>query len=234
MPTTGFEKRALPALLSTQNGHDIRIEGSIEPGSPVEMVLDGETRIQVGFVDKATGPYGSVTIGVYPQYAHLFGKTAPGIFKEFSVTDDEFEAVLDPNPWLDVDKHTRAARHLPHPQRSSLWRPREGYEQDPEKYSWETLSYPKDRYAVRRAMAAMSQRGYRQTPIAFPPPWGYYVTNPDAAVPGNRMQAVVDTQKILHERFHVSGTYDQRDVALYDAVRAFYEYTDPFGVKTYA
>ena len=83
---------------------------------------------------------------------------------------------------------------------------------------------------MRRALGVMIQRGFRDSPVTFPPVWGYYVAHGEPST-SRKLTDIVETQKILHERFHVAGTYDQRDVALYDATRAFYEYTDPFGVK---
>jgi hypothetical protein len=229
MPTTGFEKvemQKAPAWMKTVSGADIRIEGNLEQGAPVEMIVDADTRIKVGFIRNVRGAYGSIDIEVYPQYAHLFGKKAPGIFKEYSV----MEPRLDPNPWQSVDARTRAATRRGTPDRHSVWRPREGFEQDHRKYPWQALSSPNDSYPVRRAMAAMSVYGYRDHPATFPPVWGYYVAHGSPSST-RKLIDVVETQKALAIR---AATYDQRDVRLYDAKRAFYEYTDPFGAKTYA
>ena len=147
----------------------------------------------------------------------------------------EPEVLLDPTPWLEVNKRTREATRHATPTRERTWSPRPLFAQEKSDYPWEALSEAQlYRYSVRRALAVVQQRGYNYH-FPWPPPWGYYVDNPSLGWDSlRRMQAVVDTQKILHERFHIAGTYDQRDVALYDATRAFYEYTDPFGAKTYA
>lgn len=94
----------------------------------------------------------------------------------------------------------------------------------------ETLSYP-----VRRGLEAWnrlnSASGFVRT---NEPHHGYYSRNPEALNWDSlrRSQAVTETQQRL-------SSVDRRDrgaleIAVYDATRAYYEYTDPFGAKTYA
>lgn len=139
----------------------------------------------------------------------------------------------DPAPWVEVDRHTRAHTRYSSPRRERKWDPRGGYWQDPSLYPDEALADMRLSYPVRRAMIAVNRYGYRDVPITFPPVWGYYVTNLGVAATTieQKMIDVVETQKALSIR---AATFDQRDVRLYDATRAFYEYTDPFGAKTYA
>lgn len=96
----------------------------------------------------------------------------------------------------------------------------------------ENLSYP-----IRKAIAAANEAsvsaGYHGGRTSEPP-FGYYVTNRDAVTWDalRRSQAVTETQ----QKLSTVSVCDRNgfETAVYDATRAFYEYTDPFGAKTYA
>jgi hypothetical protein len=92
-------------------------------------------------------------------------------------------------------------------------------------------------YPVRRGIEAANRAseaaGYNYTRTS-PPPFGYYVTNRDAEGWDSlrRSQAVTETQQKLST---VSVCMkNEFETATYDAARAYFEYTDPFGAKTYA
>lgn len=96
----------------------------------------------------------------------------------------------------------------------------------------ENLSYPvrKGLEAANRASAVAGYKTVRTTP----PPFGYYVTN-EGAVNWDglrRSQAVTETQQQLATVS--SGMRNEYETAVYDAARAFYEYTNPSGAKVHS
>lgn len=96
----------------------------------------------------------------------------------------------------------------------------------------ETLSYPVRR-GLEAANRASAEAGYNYVRTDTPP-FGYYVTNRDAESWDSlrRSQAVTETQqKLATVSVCMKNEYE---TAVYDAARAYYEYTDPFGAKTYA